>query len=329
MVKRIVYIDALKAFAIILVVIGHLSAMCGGGDNMIYEVIASFHMPLFLFLSGFVLKRIPTSFKLLHKCFALLLPMMTIGVILTIFIHHHSVKDMCYDSFKGGYWYLYMLVVYYLLIQPTKFFINRTFLLGLYIVGVFCLLKGLAVFSPLDVKGLFSLDMMNGLWLYFAFGFLLAHSENVKHFVFGNAILSLALVSFIPLFVLYHNQTLVRFAQILPFTAILACVFIFKKFFAEENKFVKQVSFIGQNTLDIYIYHYFLLPIININSLGLWGLRTGNYLLELVMLLLLALLVAYISIAIGKIIRLSHILNIIVYGNIHSCRLKDIFHKNA
>ncbi|MDK7740679.1 acyltransferase family protein, partial [Veillonella nakazawae] len=103
MVKRIVYIDALKAFAIILVVIGHLSAMCGGGDNMIYEVIASFHMPLFLFLSGFVLKRIPTSFKLLHKCFALLLPMMTIGVILTIFIHHHSVKDMCYDSFKGGY----------------------------------------------------------------------------------------------------------------------------------------------------------------------------------------------------------------------------------
>ena len=31
MVKRIVYIDALKAFAIILVVIGHLSAMCGGG----------------------------------------------------------------------------------------------------------------------------------------------------------------------------------------------------------------------------------------------------------------------------------------------------------
>ena len=57
---RIQYIDRLKGLAILLVVIGHLMAFCTHGErNPIYEVICSFHMPLFMFLSGLVLTYTP------------------------------------------------------------------------------------------------------------------------------------------------------------------------------------------------------------------------------------------------------------------------------
>lgn len=58
--NRIQYIDRLKGLAILLVVIGHLMAFCSAGErNPIYEVVCSFHMPLFMFLSGLVMTHTP------------------------------------------------------------------------------------------------------------------------------------------------------------------------------------------------------------------------------------------------------------------------------
>lgn len=61
--KRNDYIDFVKSVAIILVVIGHC-IQCGSGslyfeeqlyfDNILFRVIYSFHMPLFMLLSGFL-----------------------------------------------------------------------------------------------------------------------------------------------------------------------------------------------------------------------------------------------------------------------------------
>lgn len=47
------YIDRLKGFAIFLVVIRHVySFVFAQPDDVTYIVISSFHMPLFIFLSG-------------------------------------------------------------------------------------------------------------------------------------------------------------------------------------------------------------------------------------------------------------------------------------
>lgn len=58
-VKRITYIDWLKAFAIFLVLLGHsiqnLSA--AGMMDGLHGFIYSFHMPLFMMLSGFFLTK--------------------------------------------------------------------------------------------------------------------------------------------------------------------------------------------------------------------------------------------------------------------------------
>lgn len=52
---RLEYIDRIKGFAILLVVIGHVYIFSFGvTDTLVYKVIASFHMHLFMFISGFV-----------------------------------------------------------------------------------------------------------------------------------------------------------------------------------------------------------------------------------------------------------------------------------
>lgn len=53
MTNRVTYIDNLKAFAITLVVMGHIAEYSMGCNGMPFNFFySSFHMPLFMFLSG-------------------------------------------------------------------------------------------------------------------------------------------------------------------------------------------------------------------------------------------------------------------------------------
>lgn len=52
--ERIVYIDCLRAFAIFLVTLGHVIEQLGYKDDPLYAFIYSFHMPLFMAISGYV-----------------------------------------------------------------------------------------------------------------------------------------------------------------------------------------------------------------------------------------------------------------------------------
>lgn len=55
MKQRINYIDRMKGMAILLVVMGHLYFFSyGQSDSIVFCFISSFHMPLFMFLSGLV-----------------------------------------------------------------------------------------------------------------------------------------------------------------------------------------------------------------------------------------------------------------------------------
>lgn len=55
--NRITYLDNLKGFAIILVILGHIIQMWYDSDfthNKVWLYIYSFHMPLFMFISGYI-----------------------------------------------------------------------------------------------------------------------------------------------------------------------------------------------------------------------------------------------------------------------------------
>lgn len=126
-------IDILKGIAAILVVMGHVIQYASVGDvtfenNVIYNVIYSFHMPLFMLLSGYIAyysinEKNTINFKdyFLKRLIQLLLPFVIWGIVTAIFVNandiyrHHSLTgvlsymDKLFIHPENGLWFLYVL----------------------------------------------------------------------------------------------------------------------------------------------------------------------------------------------------------------------------
>lgn len=119
--KRITYIDALKGLAIVLVVWGHIAEKCMGVENTPFNYMyGSFHMPLFIFLSGlFAYKGMErTSWQyvatfLRKKAVRILLPFLVVGGFYSLIVEHSLTA--VYSGVMGGYWFLPALFICMLL----------------------------------------------------------------------------------------------------------------------------------------------------------------------------------------------------------------------
>lgn len=133
---RIIHIDYLKAFAIILVVVGHVIQFYYADqptDNFIYRLIYSFHMPLFMLLSGYFAH---TSLQSPHNIFfykktkELLLPCISWSLLLypllsTIhFVAHHELYPMQHILIfiVNNFWFLKSCFICYI----VCYFIERS-----------------------------------------------------------------------------------------------------------------------------------------------------------------------------------------------------------
>lgn len=124
---RLAFIDNSKGIAIIFVVIGHVvyHCICGKNNSMAYThpifiLLQSFHMPLFIFLSGILVSNQSQNFKEVmsfsYKKFRqLLVPFLIIGGALTI-ANGKGIETLLTSSMKSGYWFLLTLLncLYYI-----------------------------------------------------------------------------------------------------------------------------------------------------------------------------------------------------------------------
>lgn len=102
-----------------MVVAGHLISF-SLGDNPLYTIIYSFHMPLFIWLSGYVVKDNMDARGLIRRICALVIPFIIVGLPFTYF-HGDDWQYFLYDEFKSGYWYLLVLAIFYL----AHFFVTK------------------------------------------------------------------------------------------------------------------------------------------------------------------------------------------------------------
>lgn len=112
--ERLVYIDILKGIAIIMVVMGHMFVpytdyLQSPVNQMIYSV----HMPLFIFLSGFVfhLSKGKNGIKttVTKRVLSLLLPFFCFAAIYC-FAKNISYTDMLLkNEMHNGYWFTLVL----------------------------------------------------------------------------------------------------------------------------------------------------------------------------------------------------------------------------
>ena len=304
---RLYYIDKLKALAMLLVVMGHTIYFCiwheASFNDAVLNIICTFHVPLFFFLSGFVISQPPDIRKFFVKARRFLVPMLVVGFINALVFK--GVRNFFLDSGHFGYWYLLTLTIFYLLLVPFGLF-NRNknnissiiadiglaiaFWLGTYLL----IDTSNVVISALNPWGVFAY------WPFFIIGYF-CRKYALTDFITGKPWLSVCLVvAYLTLLVTsfsHINSLPLILSFIIAITAIAALLTVF--YFLDSinsNSFLnRQLLLIGSSTLHIYIYHFFFIRLIDLSFL-----KTASLTTKLLIIIPLTLAIAYGSIILGK-----------------------------
>ena len=324
--QRMLWVDQMRAFAIITVVISHIFSFCIGGGNLsvISNYFISFYMPLFFFISGFVgyKKEYRQSFtmEVVTKARQLLLPTLVFFCLFEWLIADNWMEDLCHQS-KGGYWFLIGLFYISCLYSAIRRLFIRYKIgdkfedLLMIVVGsiLVCLpvVYGIALHNgnndPLSITKL-------SFFVFFALGAIVR-----KHYVsclpfFSKSWVTccIILVSFLGYAVfekydLCHGYVGLISTPVLSMACVLLSMEFFKRHEDDVNHAIPHLKNIGTRTLDIYVIHWLLLPY-GMDSIGGYFATIDAHILYFLTGVLMATVVVAAAYLIGSIIRLSPLL---------------------
>lgn len=338
--KRIGYIDALRGLTMLLVVFSHIYIP---NQTPLNQLFIHFRMPLFFFISGFISFRreqswsgADTTSRLQGKVRTMIFPALTIGMIYMFVADKAPIAEFFTHPAKLGYWFTFalfnMLTLYYLgrYIHARRgrtsleVFTKRFYAFGLL---SFILISDLSALG--DVGSVLTLGKTFRYLQYFAFGALcscnresfervLDDGRKMALIVIGYFALSWWLIAsddYVATLSADTEPVLDRLIPILNsmltalvgYFGIMTVYAIFRRFgeFFSENKFVgKPLQFVGRNTLDVYLLHYFVL--LNFTPLlRPYIVDTTNILMQLVVGVSTAAGIVAVSLLISRILRLS------------------------
>ena len=290
--ERDYFFDNLKAVLIFLVVLGHFLLPIHGDSPLVTvkRLIYVFHMPLFVFVSGYFAKKIykdgQYNFKkILYLIKAYVLFVIAIQIVYAI-DGFRKFSEIDFFSQSGAPWYLFAMIVWYLtipLIRKCKELPVLVISVGLALVagyfkniGDFLCLSRILVFGPFFYLGYY----MEVPQLARAL-----ESKKKPFVVFGASAISAAILAFgnrlkDELGMVYENISyyelddlwegpIVRFG-------LMAAAFLISwgiMFFIPKGKTV--LSVIGQNTMPVYMLHRILRDVLMFagiyDYLGEWG----------------------------------------------------------
>lgn len=277
MKKRDVYFDNLKAILIFMVVLGHFlnlnssTLLIGAFNNIIYF----FHMPLFVFVTGYFSKNIVSQRASEIE-----------NILYTYFVF--QVLNYLYTKFTGlGYgttniflptyqnWYLLGVFFWRLLIPYGNFFNKKyviifSFLLafGIGFIDDFNSFLGLyriIYFFPIFILGYYCVDLKALLLRVSRYKFFLISATFFSFItVFALSISSgnyneMIAFAYTPFFN-YHNSVINVLLRIVGFFSSIFISFGLL-YFIPQNKV--WFTFFGENTMNVFLIHMFLVFPIN------------------------------------------------------------------
>lgn len=315
--QRIQYIDRLKGFAIVAVIFGHLSMWQLGGYHSPTWLVGTFHMPTFLFLSGFVLTS-PSVSKCLHKLLQFLLPAVIVGGVYAYYMDSDLAHFFFHEA-KTGYWYLFVLSGYYILMMLFHYLNTYDGKKGLLVdicfaTIIFVGLAGLHFLLGKKVSDLFCVYKMFTFWPVFFFGYMVKKYKKLKDFVFSNVGYAIAVIVYAVGLYLSYNEFWYYIG--IPL-GLFAAAFFANLFQRRENNssfFERELARLGRGSLDVYIFHYFFLWTISLHPFGTYCFETGNLLLFVLVSAGLSIVIAYLCLLVGHILKSNNILQTIIYG---------------
>lgn len=275
---RIGYIDAMKGFAILLVVLGHIGIGYYNADvypqnwklfYSIYNLIYSFHMPLFFSLSGYVFytayfdkNNKPSTARIYSRIENLAAVYFIFGIsmgLVKVFAgklanEETSFLDVALIVIKplAPYWYLYVLILLYLIFaQP---FINKIGRIKIAVMVTLAIICG-------DFLSIPWFSLSNFLFYLFFFYIGIAHRKYERSII-GNVKITvpLCIVSIIIVIYLWNWEHVISSYHSVNIVVALGIVLTIWYLFENvswlgNSKLLRQC---GRYSLEIYVIHHTL-----------------------------------------------------------------------
>ena len=336
---RIEYIDAMRGFTMILVVICHVSGFCLNIDRTntsFNSFFIEFRMPLFFFVSGFVLYKCNVLWNwsyttnFLHKKFYVQIVSTFIFFLVHCSIFNHNIIDNLYNEYKDGYWFTFVLFEFFIIYCLTRLISSSLRLNSLWkdtfmlCIGVFFFVVTIpSVMTRLHIANEWSGIMSFNHWflfLFFIIGTLVKkHFTRFLQLLERKTLLTACIVVFfgVNIFRDAIMATHINFFRLL--TAITGIIIVFaffwshQSFFCNHNHIGRILCFIGRRTLDIYLLHYFLLPT-NLSEVISVVHNHSMPVIELAISLTITIIVIAMCLLISQILRLSPLLGRLLFG---------------
>lgn len=274
--ERDYYFDNLKAILIVLVVVGHMIEPMVGNYiyKTIYTYIYLFHMPLFLFVSGYFSKNI--KIESMKKVLITYIIFQTLYGLLAIYV----LKENYHFAYFYPYWIMwYLFALFFMQLTLPIVLKFKYALLGSFIFGVligydnsasyYFSLSRIIVFYPYFLMGYY-FDKEKFIQIGFTKNFFCYLNKKV---ISAIAIISLGvlvyyLAKYIDIRLLYSSYPYkalgldLHFAwiyRILSYLAAIALSFLILNLVPNDKNIF---SNIGKNTLSIYLLHGFIVKLL-------------------------------------------------------------------
>ncbi len=330
--------DAIRGLSMFLVVFGHVLGCfdLGGYDSFLGSVILTFRMPLFFFISGFFAYRAvgDWTFGLCRRVLAQKVRAQVLCTLLFFALYDYAFGGNnplgWIDYGFGGYWFtivLFQMFVVYLLLNVISRIIKHTIVnITMVAIAVLCLYI-LILDRPNETNRVWVMLCGENLTKYFQF-FVLGIFARKYFMAFGRLLSNdsfrvAMVVGFVICMCLWYSDTLKQYDLVYRFIhdiliryfgvmMVVSVVFAYKDYFENQHFIPQTFRLMGRRSLDIYMIHYFFLPVLP------WSMEwlSNNSMISVQILLctLVSVVVVAICLLLSSVTRTSHFLSVWLWG---------------
>lgn len=276
--ERIEWIDYMKGFAILIVVMGHISQSLLR-TYQFSNLILVFEMPLFFTLAGVLADKTshrPFWLNLKKKFFSLIVPLIVVGSFNSLVTKHFHY--FLFAEIHNGYWFLLSLFWCWMLFLPIskltmklKSYIHKP-ILGEIIEFIILLLpffiyNKYAGYISTDINNLLSLPYTFTYYRFFVVGYFIGKfwDKHILNDKWGGGIILIVFSFVIIKFFLPESLQLIPIiiTQLVLSTGLMYVLYKYCQ--VTNNKIKKMLLQFGRGSLAIYILHFFIKPYANIS----------------------------------------------------------------
>lgn len=338
--RRIGYIDALRGFTIILVVMQHVISMYYRPDELspIYLSLQQIRMPLFFFVSGLVFYKAGRQWHLKETTafFRKKIPVQLLSPAIFMFIYFAFAGiDFSFGIMhksKCGYWFTYTLLEFFFFYVTMIAACNKMHIKGLYKTTVI-ILSGVAVCyistRSTSINRIFGCEIAGLLgvekWSYYIFFLLGALAKrHFSHFERNSkriGVLAVCAALFTAINIEKAAIMDITGYHTVQFICGLLGIIIMFSIFNQLEKAVfsatcttgRTLQFIGKRTLEVYLIHFFFVY----SNIGVILLKQPHFeytALNLLYILLVTSTVVAATLTIGGLLRINPTIGHLLFG---------------